>query len=148
MSQPSPKAVQYAKNAEIAWNQGDVDAIVLGASIDCHWRDRVDFLWGREQIRAHILRQARRQLDLRCIIEPWAEEAGRLSLRFVREFRDDGSRWFRVYGNEELEFDHATLVQRRFTAANEHMIEERERALRWEPGPRPHDQPDLFDLRF
>ena len=126
----------------------DLDAVVLGNTIDCHWRDRVHFLWGREQIRAHVQRQVRREIDARVLLESWTGGAGRLSLRFAREFRDDSGTWFRVYGSEDLELDAAGFVKRRLTAANALSIEEHERALRWPAGPRPADHPTLSELGF
>ncbi|WP_256326291.1 DUF1348 family protein [Sphingomonas sp. NFR15] len=139
---------RHVRDAENAWNRRDLDAIVFGNTIDCHWRDRVHFLWGREQIRAHAQRQVCREIDARVLLEGWAEGVGRLSLRFAREFRDDGGTWFRVYGSEDLQLDAAGLVTRRLTAANELPIAEYERALRWPAGARPDDHPTLSELGF
>jgi len=148
MSQLSPAMVQWVRDAEFAWNTRDCDALVLGNTIDCHWRNRVYFLWGREQIRAYVERKLRREIDHRVIFEPWAEGERRLSYRFAAEFRNDSGSWFRAYGSEELAFDETGLVKRRFTAANEHAIQEHERALRWSEGPRPAEHPGLRDLGF
>jgi nuclear transport factor 2 (NTF2) superfamily protein len=148
MSQLSPAMAQWVRNAETAWNTRDCDALVLSNTIDCHWRNRVYFLWGREQIRTYVARQLRREIDHRVIFEPWAEGDRRLSYRFAAEFRNDSGSWFRAYGSEELAFDEAGLVKRRFTAANEHPIQEHERVLRWAAGPRPGDHPPLSELGF
>jgi len=137
---------QQVRDAERAWNTRDVDRIVLGNTIDCHWRNRVNFLWGREQIRTFIERQIRREIDARYIFEIWAEGEGRLSLRFACEFHNDSGTWFRTYGSEELEFDACGLVTRRLTAANDHPIQEHERVLKWTAGPRPSDHPTLLEL--
>ena len=139
---------QRVRYAECAWNTRDCDTLVLSNTIDCQWRNRVYFLWGREQIRTYIERQLRREIDQRMIFEPWAEGERRLSFRFASEFRNDSGSWFRVYGCEEMEFDEAGLVRRRFTSANEHAIQEHERVLRWAPGPRPGDHPSLSELGF
>jgi nuclear transport factor 2 (NTF2) superfamily protein len=102
----------------------------------------VESLWGREQIRSFIERQARCEIDMRVIYEPWAEADRRLSVRFAAEFRNDSGTWFRVLGNENIEFDAVGLVRRRLTTANEHPIREHERMLRWEVGPlRPDTRP-------
>lgn len=144
----SPATARHVRDAENAWNTRDLKAILLGHTIDCHWRNRVNFLWGREQIRAFIERQLRREIDLRMIIEPWAEGDRRLSMRHAAEFHTDSGTWFRLYGSEELEFDDAGLIKRRLTAANEHPILEHERLLRWPQGPRPAEHPGLGDLGF
>lgn len=148
MSQMSPASVQWVRDAESAWNNRDCDTLVLSNAIDCHWRNRVYFLWGREQIRTYVERQLRREIDHRVIFEPWSGGARRLAYRFAAEFRNDSGSWFRAYGNEALEFDEAGLVRRRFTAANEHAIQEHERVLRWAAGPRPDDHPPLLELGF
>lgn len=143
-----PAMLQRVRDAERAWNTGDADTLVLSNTIDCHWRSRTDFLWGREQIRTFVERQLRREIDRRLIFEPWAEDGRRLALRFVCEFRNDSGSWFRVYGNETMEFDEAGSIARRFTAANEHPIRERDRMLLWAEGPRPDDYPSLPELGF
>lgn len=148
MSNFSPAAQQRIRQAECAWNTRDFNAVVLSNSIDCFWRVRVNFLWGREQIKTFIERQSRREIDLRVIYEPWAEGINRLAIRFAAEYRNDSGTWFRAYGSEEMEFDPAGLVVRRLTAANEHPIQEHERALLWEPGPRPLSHPTLTELGY
>ena len=89
MSQLSPAMAQRVRDAECAWNTRDCDALVLTNAIDCHWRNRVYFLWGREQIRTYIERQLRREIDQRVIFEPWTEGDRRLAYRFAAEFRTD-----------------------------------------------------------
>lgn len=143
-----PAMQQRVRDAESAWNTGDSDTLVLSNRIDCHWRNRADFLWGREQIRAFVERQLRREIDRRLIFEPWAEDGRRLALRFACEFRNDSGSWFRTYGSEEMEFDDAGSILRRFTSANEHPIQEHDRTLRWARGPRPNDYPSLSELGF
>jgi nuclear transport factor 2 (NTF2) superfamily protein len=133
---------------ERAWNERDCDSLVLSNTIDCQWRNRVDFLWGREQVRAFIERRLRRELDLRVAVELWSESDLRLSVRFASEFRNDSGSWFRAYGCEEMEFDQALLIKRRFTSANEQAIREHERVLRWGAGPRPDEHPSLSELGF
>lgn len=144
----SPATEWHVRDEENAWNMGAQNALLLGHAIDCCWRNRVTFLWGREQIRISLARQFRRELDLRVLLEPWAEGEGRLSLRHAAEFRTDSGVWFRVHGNQELEFDADGLVRRRLTAANEHPIQPHERALLWPAGPRPVEHPGLAELGF
>ncbi len=144
----SPAMEQHVRAAENAWNSRDLQAILLASTIDCHWRNRVNFLWGREQIRTFLERQLRREMELRIVIELWAEGDNRLSTRHAAEFRNDSGTWFRVYGGEEIELDDAGLVRRRLTAANEHPIQLHERSLCWPEGPRPPDHPGLTELGF
>jgi nuclear transport factor 2 (NTF2) superfamily protein len=133
---------------EDAWNLRDLEAVVQSNTIDCQWRNRADFVWGREQIRSFISRRWRRELDARTLTELWAAEGDRVAVRFATEFRSDSGSWFRAYGNEDWECEPSGLVRRRLTCVNEHAIEEHERALRWPAGPRPLDHPTLTELGF
>lgn len=139
-------AVERVQAAEDIWNTCDIDAVVLSNTIDCQWRSRVDFIWGREQIRTFLSRKWRREIEYRVINELWAWSSKRVAIRFSSEFRDDSGTWFRVYGNEDWEYDDTGLVSRRFASANEHRIDEHERALRWPPGIRPVGHPSLSEL--
>lgn len=139
-------AVKMVQAAENAWNTRDLDAVVLSNTIDCQWRSRVDFIWGREQIRTFLSRKWRREIECRMISELWASSHKRIAVRFSCEFRDDSGTWFRVYGNEDWEYDDTGLVSRRFTGTNEHPIHEHERALRWPLGARPAEHPLLSEL--
>ena len=85
----SPAMERHVRNAENAWNIRDLEAILLSNTIDCQWRNRVNFLWGREQIRTFIERQLRREIDLRVIVELWAEGDRRLSTRHAAQFHND-----------------------------------------------------------
>lgn len=141
-----PVVLSRVRAAEDAWNRRDLDAIVLGSTIDCQWRCCAEFLWGREQIRHFLNRRWRREIELRLINEFWAHEEGRVAIRFATEFRDDSGTWFRTYGNEVWDCDDAGLVRRRLSSANAHPIAEHERKLRWPSGARPADHATLSEL--
>lgn len=138
--------VARVRTVEDAWNLRDLDAIVLGSSIDCQWRCHAEFLWGRGQVRQYLTRKWRREIDLRVIKELWVWDGQRIAIRFSSEFRDDSGTWFRTYGNENWECDSSGLVRRRLSSANAHPIEEHERKFRWPPGVRPADYAALSEL--
>ncbi|MBI1686732.1 DUF1348 family protein [Caulobacter hibisci] len=140
------RALVKVRDAENASNLRDFEGAVLHNSIDCQWRSRADYFWGREQIRAYLARRWRRETERRVITELWAAEANRLALRFVAEFRDDGGDWRRAHGAENWELNAGGLIRRRFTSVNEQPIQEHERVLRWPAGVRPDDHPALSDL--
>jgi nuclear transport factor 2 (NTF2) superfamily protein len=140
------RALERVRAAENACNLRDVDGIVMDNSIDCQWRSRAEFMWGREQIRSHIARKWRSEAEYRVISELWAADGDRIAIRFAFEYRDDNRAWFRAHGTESWELNASGQVRRRFTSVNEHPIQEHERLLRWPLGVRPDDHPTLSEL--
>src|ERR1700741_2185127 len=120
-------AAQKVRLAEDAWNSRDPERVSLGYSVDSEWRNRAEFIRGREQIRAFLTRKWNRELDYRLIKELWAFHDNRIAVRFAYEWHDDGGFWFRSYGNENWEFEASGLMPRRFASINDLPIKEAER---------------------
>jgi nuclear transport factor 2 (NTF2) superfamily protein len=132
--------------AEDAWNSRDPARVSLAYSPDCTWRNRSEFLTGRDAIVAFLTRKWAKELDYRLIKEVWAHDRNRIAVRFAYEWHDDSGHWFRSYGNENWEFDHAGLMARRIASINDHPITEGQRKFDWPLGRRPDDHPSLSDL--
>jgi len=132
--------------AEDAWNSRDPDRVALVYTEDTRWRNRAEFLAGREQVREFLRRKWARELDYRLVKELWACDGPRIAVRFAYEWRDDSGHWFRSYGNENWEFQAQGLMTRRFASINDLPIREEERLFRWPLGRRPDDHPGLSDL--
>jgi uncharacterized protein len=80
-------ATQKARLAEDAWNTRDPARVALGYTADSRWRNRSEFLQGREAIEAFLTRKWNRELDYRLIKELWAFHANqRAALRFAGRF--------------------------------------------------------------
>lgn len=139
-------AVQKIRMAEDAWNTRDPERVALGYTIDSRWRNRAEFLQGREAIIAFLQRKWARELDYRLIKELWAFHDNHIAVRFQYEWHDDSGNWFRSYGNEQWEFDEAGLMRRREASINDVPIGETERLFRWPLGPRPERAPGLSEL--
>ena len=139
-------AAQKARMAEDAWNSRDPEKVSLAYTPDSVWRNRGEFLTGREAIVAFLARKWARELDYRLIKEVWAHDGKRIAVRFAYEWRDDSGNWFRSYGNENWEFDDAGLMARRIASINDRPIAEGERKFHWPLGRRPDDHPSLSDL--
>jgi nuclear transport factor 2 (NTF2) superfamily protein len=140
-------AAEKARMAEDAWNSRDPARVSLAYTGDSQWRNRAEFISGREEIVAFLTRKWARELDYRLIKEVWTHAANRIAVRFGYEYRDDSGNWFRAYGNENWQFDANGLMTRRIASINEHNINEAERKLRWPLGRRPDDHPGLSELR-
>jgi uncharacterized protein len=139
-------AVQKVRLAEDAWNSRDPEKVSLAYTLDSRWRNRAEFINGREQIVAFLTRKWSKELDYRLIKELWAFTENRIAVRFAYEWHDDSGNWFRSYGNENWEFDPDGVMQWRFTSINDLPIKEADRKYRWPLGPRPAGHPGLSDL--
>lgn len=139
-------ANQKIRLAEDAWNGREPEKVAQAYSVDCEWRNRAEFITGREQIVQFLTRKWSRELDYRLIKELWAFEHNRIAVRFAYEFRDDSWHWFRAYGNENWEFGSDGLMRRRIASINEHPIRVEDRKFQWPLGRRPDQYPGLSDL--
>lgn len=139
-------AKQKIRLAEDGWNSRDPHKVAQAYTVDCPWRNRAEFITGREQIEALLTRKWTRELDYRLVKELWAYTENRIAVRFAYEFRDDSGQWFRAYGNENWEFNAEGLMQRRIASINEHVIDEQDRLFHWPLGRRPDDHPGLTEL--
>ncbi len=140
-------AVKKVRGAEDGWNSRNPERVSLAYTIDSYWRNRAEFVEGREAIVAFLTRKWNRELDYRLIKELWAFTDNRIAVRFAYEYHDDSGNWFRAYGNENWEFDENGLMRKRFACINDLPIKESERKFHWDrSGPRPADHPGLSDL--
>jgi hypothetical protein len=140
-------AILKVRGAENGWNTRDPQRVALAYTVDSHWRNRAEFLHGREEIIAFLTRKWTRELQYRLIKELWAWVGNRIAVRFAYEWCDDSKNWSRSYGNENWEFDEHGLMRQRHASINDLPIKESERKFHWDAsGPRPADHPGLTDL--
>jgi nuclear transport factor 2 (NTF2) superfamily protein len=139
-------AIQKVRAAEDAWNTRDPEIVVRAYSAGSQWRNRAEFLSGREAIAMFLRRKWARELDYRLIKELWAFDGARIAVRFAYEWHDDSGTWFRSYGNENWEFDEHGFMRRRLASINDLPIAEADRKYRWPLGRRPDGHPSLSDL--
>ena len=139
-------AAVKVRRAEDAWNGRNPVVVALAYTEQSQWRNRAEFLTGRDAITAFLERKWARELDYRLIKELWAYTEDRIAVRFAYEWHDDSGSWFRSYGNENWEFDGHGLMRRRVASINDLPITASERKFHWPSGPRPEDHPGLGDL--
>ncbi len=137
-------ASQKVRMAEDAWNTRDPERVALAYTVDSTWRNRAEFLSGREEIVQFLRRKWAKELDYRLIKELWAFDDARIAVRFAYEWRDDSGNWFRAYGNENWEFDENGLMRRREASINDLAIDESERRIF---GPRPEGDTEGIPVR-
>jgi nuclear transport factor 2 (NTF2) superfamily protein len=141
-------AIEKVRLAEDGWNSRDPGKVALAYTVDSYWRNRTEFIQGREAIAAFLKRKWERELNYRLIKELWGFRENRMAVRFAYEWHDDSGNWFRSYGNENWEFDENGLMRRRFACINDAPVREADRRYHWPLGRRPDDHPSLSDLGF
>jgi nuclear transport factor 2 (NTF2) superfamily protein len=122
-------AVRKVQIAEDAWNSRDPERVSLAYSPESEWRNRTEFIHGREEIVAFLRRKWAKELDYRLKKTLWGFRENRIAVSFEYEWRDASGQWFRSYGSELWEFDEAGLMRRRLASINDAPIAESERRL-------------------
>jgi nuclear transport factor 2 (NTF2) superfamily protein len=139
-------AAQKVRAAEDAWNSRNPERVSHGYTRDSVWRNRSEFLSGREAIVQFLIRKWNKELEYRLIKELWAFHGARIAVRFAYEWHDGSGQWFRSYGNENWEFDADGLMKRRLASINDLPIQPGDRKYHWPLGRRPDDHPGLSEL--
>lgn len=117
------------KAAEDAWNTRDPERVALAYTVDSVWRNRAEFISGREQIKEFLRHKWDRELDYRLRKSLWAYHDQHIAVRFQYEWHDQGGQWYRSYGNKLWEFDAHGLMCRREASVNDTAIDVSERRL-------------------
>ncbi len=127
-------ARQKVQAAEDAWNTRDPQRVAGAYTPDTVWRNRSEFLRGREEVVAFLTRKWEQELDYALRKDLWTFSADRIAVRFQYEWHDASGQWWRSYGNENWEFDADGYMRRREASINDVAIGEQERRI---SGPRP-----------
>lgn len=139
-------AAHKVRLAEDGWNSRDPETVALAYTEDTSWRNRAEFITGRQHVVDFLRRKWASELDYRLIKELWAFDGNRIAVRYAYEWHDDTGRWYRSYGNENWEFDENGLMRRRLACINDLPIKQSDRRFHWPSGRRPDDHPGLSEL--
>jgi len=139
-------ATQKVRLAEDSWNSRDPEKVSQAYALDSRWRNRSEFVTGRQDIVAFLTRKWTKELDYRLIKELWAFTGNRIAVRFAYECHDDSGNWYRSNGNENWEFNDDGLMRLRLASINDLPIKESDRKYHWPLGRRPDTHPGLSDL--
>ncbi len=123
-------ALQKVQAAEDAWNTKDPEKVSLAYTIDTEWRNRTEFINGREEVKQFLNNKWATELDYTLKKELWGFRENRMAVRFEYEWRNAEGQWFRSYGNELWEFDENGYMQKRFASINDLIIDEKDRKLK------------------
>jgi nuclear transport factor 2 (NTF2) superfamily protein len=122
-------ALQKVQMAEDAWNSKDPERVSLAYTVDTEWRNRTEFINGREEVKAFLKRKWEKELNYKLKKELWGFRENRMAVRFEYEYQNAEGQWFRAYGNENWEFDENGLMRKRYASINDLPINESERKL-------------------
>lgn len=123
-------ALQKVQAAEDAWNTRDPEKVSKAYTLDTEWRNRTEFIRGREEVKAFLNRKWEKEREYRLKKELWGFRENRMAVRFEYEWHDLAGQWFRSYGNELWEFDENGYMSHRFASINDLAIDETERKFR------------------
>jgi len=123
-------AKQKIQMAEDAWNSQDPKRVSKGYTENSEWRNRNQFIQGREEIKSFLKDKWEKELQYHLKKEYWAHTENRIAVRFEYEYHNENGQWFRAYGNENWEFDENGLMAKRFASINDLPISESDRKLR------------------
>lgn len=122
-------AKQKIQGAEDAWNGKDPVKVSKAYTIDTEWRNRSEFVNGREEVQAFLEKKWSTEHQYKLKKSYWAHSENRIAVRFEYEYHDESGQWFRAYGNENWEFNEHGLMKKRFASINDMAIDESERKL-------------------
>jgi len=123
-------ALQKVQLAEDAWNSQDPERISKAYTINTEWRNRTEFINGREEVVAFLKRKWQKELHYKLKKELWGFRENRMAVRFEYEYQDVNGQWWRAYGNENWEFNENGLMQKRYASINDLAIDEKDRKLK------------------
>ena len=122
-------AKQKIQMAEDAWNSKNPTKISEAYSIDTEWRNRNQFINGRNEVQKFLTDKWKNELNYKLKKDLWAFSDNRIAVRFEYEYQNTEGKWFRAYGNENWEFDKNGLMKKRFASINDIEINESDRKL-------------------
>lgn len=123
------KALQKVQMAEDAWNTKDPEKVCLAYTEDTEWRNRTEFINGREEVKAFLKRKWEKEKNYKLKKELWGFRENRMAVRFEYEYQHTDGQWYRAYGNELWEFNEFGLMSRRYASINDLRIDEKDRKL-------------------
>ena len=141
-------ATAKVQAAEDGWNSRDPNRVALAYSENSEWRNRSQFIQGRDAIEKFLADKWTKELDYRLAKSLWTFSDDQIAVRFQYEYHNDHGQWFRAYGNELWAFDEAGLMERREASINDVEIDEQERRFHWPaPGSRPKSDSGIPSVR-
>jgi uncharacterized protein len=120
-------ALIKVRAAEDAWNSRDPHRVCLVYTEDSRWRDRGDFITGRDAIIDFLTDKWKHEAEYALRKSMWSFGDDRIAVRFQYEWRDAANQWYRSYGNALWTFTTEGLMRRREASVNDIKINDTDR---------------------
>ncbi|KAM3565899.1 hypothetical protein ARSEF4850_001132 [Beauveria asiatica] len=115
------------KAAQDAWNTKTPDKVKMAYTPDTIWRNRDQFLQGREAVREFLADKWAAENGYRLRKELFVFTENKIAVQFWYEWHDGTGQWWRTYGLEDWTFAENGLMRKRQMSGNDVRIGEEER---------------------
>jgi uncharacterized protein len=118
---PFTEATARAKvqRAENLWNTRDPHKVALAYTEDCVWRNRSEFVRGREGITALLTRKWEKELNYKLKKELFLFSGNKIAVQFSYDWNDAQGKRFQSHGIEHWEFAADGLMKKRTASIND-----------------------------
>ncbi|KAM4054986.1 snoaL-like domain-containing protein [Hirsutella rhossiliensis] len=120
-------ARKKVRAAEDAWNTCDPQKVKMAYTPDSIWRNRDQFLQGRNAIEEFLTKKWSKENGYRLRKELFAFTDNKIAVQFWYEWHDDQGQWWRTYGLEDWTFAENGLMRKRQMSGNDVKITDEER---------------------
>ncbi|EFJ12464.1 hypothetical protein SELMODRAFT_406555 [Selaginella moellendorffii] len=130
---PFTEATAKAKvqRAEDLWNTKDPNKVALAYTPDSVWRNRDQFLRGREEIIGFLQKKWDVEKRYKLRKRYFCHNDNKIAVEFEYEYLDEvAGQWWRAYGIEHWTFNQDGVMERRDMSANNIPISSEERMFK------------------
>ncbi|CCM02683.1 uncharacterized protein FIBRA_04789 [Fibroporia radiculosa] len=124
-------AEQKVKLAQNLWNTCDPVRVSLAYTPDTIWRNRDQFVKGREEVVEFLKKKWAKEKNYRLRKELFSFNDDKIAVQFFYEWCEDKGegevQWYRCYGLEDWTFAEDGLMRKRHMSANDIAIAEEDR---------------------
>ncbi|CAJ2504529.1 Uu.00g119230.m01.CDS01 [Anthostomella pinea] len=115
------------KAAQDAWNTRDPKKVKMAYTPNSIWRNRDQFLTGRDAIEAFLAKKWEKENGYRLRKELFSFSDNKIAVQFWYEWHDESGQWWRTYGLEDWTFADDGLMRKRQMSGNDVKISHEER---------------------